>query len=110
VDGALLNNLPVNVLNREDGPIIAIAVGGQESLTEEMAIENISFADTIMRSLMMASDNANVEAHDLADLVIRPDTSSAGLTEFHRIDAMRKAGQLAALAALPEIKNLLNRP
>jgi NTE family protein len=109
VDGALLNNLPVNVLNREDGPIIAIAVGGQESLTEEMALENITFADTIMRSLMMASDNANVEAHDLADLVIRPDTSSAGLTEFHRIDAMREAGQLAALAALPEIKNLLNR-
>lgn len=109
VDGALLNNLPVNTLDRTEGPIIAIQVGGQESLTEEMAMDGLSLAETIMRSLMMASDNANEEAIAQADVLIRPETSSAGLTEFHRIDAMREAGQRAAEAALPQIRNLVNR-
>jgi NTE family protein len=109
VDGGLLNNLPVNTLDRSEGPVIAIQVGGQESLTEEMALEGLSLGDTIMRSLMMASDNANAEAIEQADLLIRPETSSAGLTEFHRLDAMREAGQRAALEALPEIRNLINR-
>lgn len=107
VDGGLLNNLPVNVLDRREGPIIAVQVGSQGALSEDMRLEEISFADTIMRSLMMASDNANAEAIERADVHIRPDTSSAGLTEFHRIDAMREAGQRAAEEALPLIQELL---
>lgn len=109
VDGGLLNNLPVNILNRAEGPIIAVQVGGQESLTEDMAMEGLSLPETIMRSLMMASDNANEESIGLADMLIRPNTSSAGLTEFHRLDAMREAGQQAAEGALPAIRELLKK-
>jgi len=107
VDGGLLNNLPVDVLNRDEGPIIAVQVSAMETLTDEVAGEPIALGETIMRSLMMASNNANIAAVEMADLVIQPDTSSASLTEFHRLDAMRGAGQRAAEAALPDIERLL---
>lgn len=58
----------------------------------------------------MASNNANATAVELADVLIQPDTASASLTEFHRLDAMREAGQIAAEAALPDIKRLLQNP
>ncbi|MCW2785440.1 MAG: conserved transrane transport protein [Marmoricola sp.] len=58
---------------------------------------------------MMASGNAAEDAVAQADLVLRPDTSGAGLLEFHQIDAMREAGRTAARAALPDIVALLNR-
>lgn len=110
VDGGLLNNLPVDALNRQEGPIVAVQVSAMEELTEEDAAEPISMGETILRSLMMASNNANAASVELADLVIQPDTSTASLTEFHRLDAMREAGQRAAEAALPDIKRLLQIP
>ena len=110
IDGGLLNNLPVDALDRHEGPIVAVQVSSLESLTAEHVEEPISFGDTIMRSLMMASNNANATAVELADVLIQPDTSSASLTEFHRLDAMREAGQIAAEAALPDIKRLLQNP
>ena len=111
IDGGLLNNLPVDALDRHEGPIVAVQVGGRASLTEEdAAAEPFSFGETILRSMMMASDDANVAATNAADVLIQPDTSSASLTEFHRLDAMREAGQIAAEAALPDIKRLLQIP
>lgn len=107
VDGSLLNNLPVNALDPREGPIVAVQVGEDGALNAESKLDELSLADTIMRSLLMASDNANAEAISRADLHIRPDTSSAGLTEFHRLDAMREAGQRAAEEALPALEELL---
>jgi len=41
--------------------------------------------------------------------LIRPDTSSANLTEFFQIDPLREAGRAATLAVLPEILALTRR-
>ena len=113
VDGAMLNNLPVSVLTGPDGPVIAVEVGGRNELAKRAArgedIASMSLAETIFRSLMMASDDANEAAIQSAAVHIRPDTTRATLTEFHRLDVMREAGREAALAALPEIANLLNQ-
>ena len=113
VDGAMLNNLPVSVLTGAEGPVIAVEVGGRNELAKRVAqgetTEQLSLAETIFRSLMMASDDANEDAIRSAAVHIRPDTHGATITEFHRLDILREAGRTAALAALPDIAALLGR-
>ena len=110
VDGGLVNNLPVDLLTGSLGPVIAVHVGGKVGLdAEEARVRSgkLGISETIMRSLMLASDNANVNAIARADILIQPDTSSAALTEFFQIDALREAGRAATLASLPEILALV---
>lgn len=112
VDGGLVNNLPVDLLTGPLGPVIAVQVGGLPGLDVEAArvrSGRLGIPETIMRSMMLASDNANEAAIARADVLIRPDTSSATLTEFFQIDALREAGRAATLAVLPEILALAHR-
>ena len=112
VDGGLVNNLPVDLLTGPLGPVIAVQVGGLPGLDVEDArvrSGRLGIPETIMRSMMLASDNANEAAIARADVLIRPDTSSATLTEFFQIDALREAGRAATLAVLPEILALAHR-
>jgi predicted acylesterase/phospholipase RssA len=68
-----------------------------------------ALADTLMRTMMMASGDAAARAYELADLVLRPDTRGVGLLEFHQIDRAREAGREAVTAALPQITALPSR-
>ena len=112
VDGGLVNNLPVDLITGPLGPVIAVQVGGLAGLNAEdvrVRSGSLGIPETIMRSMMMASDNANEAAIARASVLIRPDTSSANLTEFFQIDALREAGRAATLAVLPEILALARR-
>ncbi len=68
-----------------------------------------ALADTLTRTMMMASADAPALAHEAADLVLRPDTRGVGLLEFHQIDRAREAGRNAVSAALPQISALVSR-
>lgn len=114
VDGGVLDNLPVSTLSRKEGPLIAVSVGfggsgGPSSGTRTGPPRVPALADTLTRTMMMASADASALAHEAADLVLRPDTRGVGLLEFHQIDRAREAGRNAVSAALPQISALVSR-
>ena len=111
VDGGVLDNLPVSTLSADEGPLIAVSVGfggsgGPSSGSRTGPPRVPALADTLMRTMMMASGDAAARAYELADLVLRPDTRGVGLLEFHQIDRAREAGREAVTAALPQITTL----
>lgn len=79
LDGGVLDNLPVSTLSRKEGPLIAVSVGfggsgGPSSGTPTGPPRVPALADTLTRTMMMASADASALAHEAADLVLRPDT------------------------------------
>jgi NTE family protein len=92
---------------------VSIGFGGEArpaSATQSAAVPRVpGVADTLMRTMMMASGMAAAETLAQADVVIRPDTRGVGLLEFHQIDHARDAGRLAAREALPQIIAQLQR-
>jgi NTE family protein len=115
VDGGVLDNLPVTALSREEGPLIAVSIGfgsagGRGSTQVRTGPARIpGLGDTLIRTMTMGSGDAAIEAMDIADLVIRPDGTGVGLTEWHQIDRMRESGRMATRGALPQIMSLLAR-
>ncbi|WP_336921941.1 MFS transporter [Aquipuribacter sp. SD81] len=114
VDGGVLDNLPVSALSRSEGPLVAVSVGfggagGPSSGVRSGPPRVPALADTLMRTMMMASGDASVRAFEAADLVLRPDTRGIGLLEFHQIDRAREVGRAAVEQALPQVVALLSR-
>jgi predicted acylesterase/phospholipase RssA len=114
VDGGVLDNLPVTTLSGSEGPVIAVSVGfggsgGPSSGARTGPPRVPALADTLMRTMMMASGDAAAHSFAAADLVLRPDTRGVGLLEFHQIDRARQAGREAVAAALPQLSALLSR-
>lgn len=109
VDGGVLNNLPVDTLADQEGPVIAVSIisrGSPDSTsgTPNQRIPRMpGIVDTLMRTMTIGSGMASAAAIAQADVVIQPDTSSIGFLEFHQIDRAREAGRMAARAALPQI-------
>jgi predicted acylesterase/phospholipase RssA/CRP-like cAMP-binding protein/MFS family permease len=114
VDGAILDNMPVDVLAASEGPVIAVdlAVGGSRTRDYEPGVTPPipRLGETLMRTMLMASAERTRANAKRADIVIRPDTSGIGLLEFHQIDEARAAGAAAARAALPAVRELLAAP
>ena len=108
VDGGVLDNLPVGTLAGPEGPVVAVSIsfgGGGADRSRPPRVPGL--ADTMMRTMMLASAPETERAVALADVVLRPDPGGVGLLEFHQIDPMREAGRAAARAALPEIAALV---
>ena len=113
VDAAGLDNVPLDVLARTDGPVIVVdaaprergVIGIERSRATNrsrggMGVPLPSIAEALSRSLVLGSCAAAEDAHRRADLCITPDTAGVGLLEFHQLDVLREAGQRAARAAL----------
>jgi NTE family protein len=111
VDGGVLDNLPVSTLAGPEGPVVAvkIAFGGGGGGSTRRTPRVPALADTLTRTMMMASGDAAVEALARADVVVAPEATGVGLLEFHQIDVMREAGRRAAREALPAIEELVGR-
>jgi NTE family protein len=113
VDGGVLDNLPVATLRREDGPLIAVTVGGAQSPSPNGAslraprVPNL--VDTLMRTMTIGSAMASSAVLAQADLAIHVDTSSIGFLEWHQIDRAREIGRAATREALPQIMELVQR-
>jgi NTE family protein len=113
VDGGVLDNLPVATLAREDGPLIAVTVGGggqppsPASATKSARPPRIpNLVDTLMRTMTIGSAMASTAVLAQADLAIHTDTSSIGFLEWHQIDQARQIGRAAAREAMPQIMDL----
>lgn len=109
VDGGVLNNLPVDTLVGQEGPLIAVSIISHTEPDRGPAVRVPrvpGIVDTLMRTMTIGSGMASAAAMAQADVVIQPDTSSVGFLEFHQIDRAREAGRIAARAALPQILKL----
>ncbi|MFY1004844.1 hypothetical protein ACNF5F_25780, partial [Escherichia coli] len=73
------------------GPVIAanLAVGagdGPRPGSGDRAVRMPTLGETMMRTLLFASGDADRRAADAADLVVTTQTRNIGLLEFHQID------------------------
>jgi len=125
VDGALLNNLPVDhMLFHNPGPVVAIDVSDNEPyFTDEKEIPTASrylwnrvigkspgvpsILEILLRSTTLAGSNRVNTNKANADVYIKPDLTRFGMLEFKAADAIIEAGYEAGLAALDkELKYL----
>jgi NTE family protein len=114
VDGGVLDNLPVATLGRDDGPLIAVTVGGSapspgSATTPTRAPRVPNLVDTLMRTMTIGSAMMSSAVLAQADLAIHVDTSSIGFLEWHQIDRAREIGRIATREALPQIMELAQR-
>jgi predicted acylesterase/phospholipase RssA len=131
VDGAMLNNLPVDVMAaRREGPIIAIDVNAHEP-TPVLGNGDVpgprrrrwlrrspppddqlpGLAETLLRGLMLGGAGPVEAARREADLVITPSSEGAGLFEYHQLDVLEASGRRAAAEALERAPlSIINAP
>lgn len=115
VDGGVLNNLPVDTLADQEGPVIAVSIISRAKPDAGAGARGVraprvpGIVDTLMRTITIGSGMASAAAMAQADVVIQPDTSSVGFLEFHQIDRARDAGRIAAREALPQLMKLRTR-
>jgi predicted acylesterase/phospholipase RssA len=124
VDGGVLNNLPVDLMPRDEGPVIAVNVGSRSAppprptrfrrprtraaaaavrrFVTGVEAPRLGFGQALMRSVVLdgADPAATLERH--ADMVIAPDVGGVDLLDWRSMPAMRAAGREAARAALDE--------
>jgi len=102
VDGGIMDNLPVSTLvERDEGPLIAVAIGGGGSDRRRSGPPRIpTIGESLMRTLMISSGGAIEAARTQGAWVICPPTMGVGLLEFHQLDTMIRAGRAAARALL----------
>jgi NTE family protein len=116
VDGGIVNNVPANVLAAK-GCNFVVAVSVTAKLQAEFAsnrpdtptakMKSASTLQTIMRTFLVQNVNMNSVGVQPADYVIQPDVSAFGGTEFTRAPEMSAIGETAAIAAMPQLKQLL---
>ncbi len=110
VDGALLDNLPIETMaDLAEGPIIAVDVKANLSAADGRQRSEVrlpSLGETLMRVVFFAASNSSEAARRHSSLLITPRNEGVGLLEFHQLDRAREAGRLAARQALetaPEV-------
>jgi len=111
IDGGLVNPVPVNVL-KEMGADFTIAVNVtpdvQERLPvaseEEVKLKEPNILNVIMQMVHIVGYRGLKSSLFEADVVIEPRVTDIGWWDFHRAQECILQGELAAQAAIPEIK------
>ena len=114
VDGGLVNQVPVGVL-KEMGADFTIAVnvtlGVQERLQvaseEEVKLKEPNIFDVIMQMVHIIGNRGVKSSLIGANVIIEPQVAHIGWGDFHRAPECILQGELAAQAAIPEIKRKL---
>jgi NTE family protein len=105
VDGAVVDPVPADVA-RDLGAEVVIAVAIPPELRP---LKSANMVEIIHRSVMvMANEIAEARAQE-ADVVIRPEVGSIAFDDFSQKKQLIEAGEIAARAALPEIRAALGR-
>ncbi|MFM8883633.1 MAG: patatin-like phospholipase family protein, partial [Solirubrobacterales bacterium] len=110
VDGGLIRNLPVGVMaDMEEGPVVAIEVGGRfEPEIEDDGLPGLpGVGETLMRSVLLGSASMAESVTARADLLIEPEVSALKMLAFHEIDKAVEIGRRAAEENLDAIRELV---
>ncbi len=123
VDGAILNNLPVDTMYKlcQGGPVIAVDVSAETDLTDDYhfsaslsgwqvlwsrlnpflpEIKAPSIMDTLRRSTELNSIRQKQTNQALVDIFINPPVSQFGLTAFNAYETLIEMGYQAAKKAI----------
>jgi NTE family protein len=110
VDGAIIDALPLHLLERSEGPIIAAdAVAGhtatdgedgERGTRERSDIRLPGIGETLLRTALIGGVDAARSARREADLLIAPANVGIGMLEWHQLDIAKEAGRRAAIEAL----------
>lgn len=118
VDGAVINNLPTDVLAEEiHGRVIAVDIGADDTLNAGV---NEAWSPSLpvlwaerrrhdwrpgafailVRAGMVNSETGSAMRRELADLVLRPDMRQIGMFDWHKFDRAIEIGYRCTRAAL----------
>ncbi len=112
VDAGSVDNLPIDALAAEEGPILVVDVAPREVGPQRVersrrprgaraqGAEAPTLAETLARTVVLGSCDAAEAARRQADLSILPDASGVGMLEFHQLDVLSAAGRAAVRDAL----------
>jgi NTE family protein len=102
VDGGVLNNLPVDLMDASEGPVVAIdVIRRMRPAEEEQAVSRLpSIMETLSRATVLGSAERAERNRRLAALTITPDVQDMGLREFSKLEEAVDAGRKAADEAL----------
>ena len=115
VDGSLVNPVPVSVL-REMGADFIIAVNVIPDMNERIHqlnkeggqnLRETNIFGVLLQSLYVGIYSLVNSSLESADIVIHPQVVDIRYSDFHRAEECVLQGELAAQAAIPEIKRLL---
>jgi NTE family protein len=129
VDGGLLDNLPVDQMSDEEGPIIAVDVAGDRWRPRTVAWEARpgapglraylallvgrgpervpALAETLTRATVIGSWRVAVENRARADVVITPAVEDTGILDFRRFDSIVEIGRTATQESLEAVRKLV---
>ncbi|MBW6462677.1 MAG: patatin-like phospholipase family protein [Firmicutes bacterium] len=100
VDGGLLDNVPVTVMEKFDlDYIIAVDVGAQKPLQKEPD----SIFEVIIQSFDIIRRQRDMPAHELADIIIEPELGDILIWDISKIDLLIERGYEAAGKALQDV-------
>jgi predicted acylesterase/phospholipase RssA/CRP-like cAMP-binding protein len=126
VDGAVMNNLPVDVIRslNDGGPVLAVNLRGEFSLQSEdlphhgvlsgwevfgkrlnpfaAALELPGLIDVLLRTTEVGSVLSSKSMEQQADLVFHPPVNDVGLLDFSAIDRLIDAGYRHAVEVLEQ--------
>jgi len=127
VDGATLNNLPVDVMREMiKGTIVAVDVGADRTLQSEMELtempslwgiprwlhrnrRRVNVLQILLRSGMINSMATTTAQRELADVVIKPPLENIDLLDWHAFDRMIECGYRHASQNMPQYWATLTR-
>lgn len=114
VDGALVNNVPVDCMRtRGARKILTVDVGLEEDITAHMVDDSSVQMPTMMKSLMRVIELGGIEksrqAKVISDLYVQPSIEKIGLMEFERREEIVALGYEAGRKAIPDILALLHK-
>jgi NTE family protein len=105
VDGGLLENVPVSALEAMDAEIkIGVNVVHWHS---DRKVNNV--LDVILNAMDILAARQEDDAARRMDLLIEPDLAAYSPSDFNKADALVDEGYRAAMAKMPEIKQLLQK-
>lgn len=106
LDGGLVDNVPADILHLMGArAIIAVDLGF--GVYEEEPLTNV--LDILLQTHdIMGQRISDLVTQKYADLVLKPNTGSAGLLDFHKIPGFMEKGRQVARTNLAAIKKIVN--
>jgi NTE family protein len=106
VDGAVINNLPLDVMRKySPGFVIGCDVGADRGFGKQ----RINIFQILMRSGMVNSNSAAAAQRELADVLLKPPLNNIDLLDWRAFDGAIELGYAyarAALEALPRVPRM----
>ncbi len=102
VDGGVLNNLPVDLMDEVgEGPVVAVDVVRRMDVPRDDQSSRLPrIMETLARATVLSSVERAERNRSLATLIVSPDVHEVGLRQFSALDQAVAAGREAAERAL----------